>query len=115
MHCYTVMYFGLKNAGATYQRTTNTIFHEHIYKIVKCYVDDISVKNHDKGDHIAYLKKVLEIMWEHQLKMNPTKFFLGMASGKFPGFIVISKGIHLDSKKDPHHSGDATSEKSQRT
>ena len=30
VYCYTVIPFGLKNAGATYQRAMNTIFHEHI-------------------------------------------------------------------------------------
>ena len=38
-------------------------------------------------------------MRAHQLKMNPTKSFLGVLSGKFPGFIVTSKGIHLDPDK----------------
>jgi len=42
---------------------------------------------------------VFNIMRAHQLKMNPTKSFLGVASGKFLGFIVTSKGIHLDPKK----------------
>jgi len=31
--------------------------------------------------------------------MNPTKSFLGVSSGKFLGFIVTSKGIHLDPDK----------------
>jgi len=31
--------------------------------------------------------------------MNPIKSFLGVASGKFLGFVVISKRIHLDPKK----------------
>ena len=44
VYCYTVMTFGLKNARATYQRATNVIFHEHIHKIVECYVDDIAAK-----------------------------------------------------------------------
>ena len=35
----------------------------------------------------------------YQLKMNPTKSFLGVSSGKFLGFIVTSKGIHLDPDK----------------
>ena len=40
-----------------------------------------------------------EIMRAHQLKMNPTKSFLEVASGKFLGFVVTSKGIHLDPEK----------------
>jgi len=41
------------------------------------YVDDITVKSRDKGNHIAGLRKVFDIMQAHQLKMNPTKSFLG--------------------------------------
>jgi len=82
------MPFGLKNAGAIYQRTMNAIFYKHIRKIVECYVDNIAVKSCAKGDHIADLKIVFNIIRVHQLKMNPTKSFLGVASGKFLGFIV---------------------------
>ena len=85
VYCYTVMPFGLKNAGATYQRAMNVIFHEHMCKTVECYFDDIAVKSRTKGDHIADLQTVFEIMRAHQLKMNPTKSFLGVASGKFVG------------------------------
>ena len=52
-----------------------------------------------KGNHIADLKAIFDIMRAHQLKMNPTKSFLGVASGKFLGFVVTSKGIHLDPEK----------------
>jgi len=93
------MPFGLKNTGATYQRTMNTIFHEHIRKIMEYCVEDIVVKSCNKSDHLAKLKKVFKIMREHQLKMNPTKSFLEVASDKFFGFIVTYKGIHLDPKK----------------
>ena len=77
----------------------NTMFYEHIRKIVECYVDDIAVKNRVKGDYIADLKIVFDIMRAHQLKMNPTKSFLGVVSGKFLDFVVTSKGIHLDPEK----------------
>ena len=66
---------------------------------MQCYVDDIAVKSRTKGDHIADLKTVFEIMRAHQLKMNPTNTFLRVASGKFLGFVVTSKGIHLDPEK----------------
>jgi len=94
VYCYIVIPFELKNAGVTYQRVMNVIFHEHTRKIVECYVDDIAVKSRAKDDHIANLKTVA-----HQLKMNPIKSFLGVASGKFLGFVVTSKGIHLDPEK----------------
>ena len=88
-------------AGATYQRAMNAIFHEHMRKTVECYVDDIAVKSRAKGNHIANLKAIFDIMRTHQLKMNPTKSFLGVASGKFLRFVVTSKGIHLDPEKVP--------------
>ena len=52
-------------------------------RTMECYVDDIAVKSHDKGNYIADLKRVFDIMRAHQLKMNLTKSFLGVASGKF--------------------------------
>ena len=53
----------------------NAIFLEHIRKIVECYADDIIVKSHAKDNHIADLKTVFNIMWAHQLKINPAKSF----------------------------------------
>ena len=76
----------------------NEIFHEHICKTVECYIDDITVKSYVKGDHIVDLKTVFDIMWAHQLKMNP-KSFLGVTNGKFLGFVVTSKEIHLNPEK----------------
>jgi hypothetical protein len=40
---WIVMTFGLKNAGATYQRAMNLIFHDLIGIIVEVYIDDIVV------------------------------------------------------------------------
>ena len=66
---------------------------------MKCYIDDIALKNRVKGDHIADLKTIFDIMRAHQLKMNLTKSFLRVASGKFLRFVVTFKGIHLDPEK----------------
>ena len=99
VYCYTVMPFGLKNAGDTYQRVMSTIFCDHLRKTVECYVDDIAVKSRCKDNHLRDLKSIFDIMRAHQLMMNPTKSFLGVSSGKFLGFIVTSKGIHVDPDK----------------
>ena len=40
---YLVMTFGLKNAGATYQRAMNYIFHDLIGRLVEIYIDDVVV------------------------------------------------------------------------
>src|SRR4051812_17809089 len=93
------MPFGLKNAGATYQRAMDKIFSKFTHKTVECYVDDIAVKSRCKGDHLRDLREVFNLVRAHQLKMNPTKFFLGVSSGKFLEFVITSKGIHLDPEK----------------
>jgi len=71
------MLFGLNNISATYQHAMNAIFCEHICKIIECYDDNITVKSNDKGDHLAGMKRVFDIMLAHQLKMNLTKSFPG--------------------------------------
>jgi hypothetical protein len=38
------MSFGLKNAGATYQRAIQAYFKKHLNKNVEAYVDDVVVK-----------------------------------------------------------------------
>ena len=37
--------FGLKNAGATYQRAATALFHDMMHKKVEVYVDDMMVRN----------------------------------------------------------------------
>jgi hypothetical protein len=57
---YTVMPFGLKNAGATYQRTMTAMFHDMMHREIEDYVDDIVVKSKTRRDHFGILKKVFE-------------------------------------------------------
>jgi hypothetical protein len=42
--CYTSMLFGLKNAGATYQRAIQTYLADHWGKRVEAYVYDVAIK-----------------------------------------------------------------------
>jgi hypothetical protein len=54
------MTFRLKNAGATYQRAMNYIFHDLIGKLVEIYIDDVIVKSTLVEGHLGDLRQVLE-------------------------------------------------------
>ncbi|XP_057250646.1 transposon Tf2-1 polyprotein [Beta vulgaris subsp. vulgaris] len=97
--CYKVMPFGLKNAGATYQRAMQKIFEDMMHKTVECYVDDLVVKSKKRGDHLLHLRNVFEKLRRYQLKMNPMKCAFGVTSGKFLGFVVRHRGIEIDQSK----------------
>ncbi|KAL2937526.1 Transposon Tf2-6 polyprotein [Bienertia sinuspersici] len=97
--CYMVMPFGLKNAGATYQRAIQKIFESMMHKTVECYVDDLVVKSKKREDHLQDLRDVFEKLRRHQLKMNPLKCAFGVTSGKFLGFVVRHRGIEIDQSK----------------
>jgi hypothetical protein len=75
------MTFGLKNAGATYQRAMNFIFYEYIGTLVEIYIDDIVIKSGDITKHLADLRKILECTRKHGLKMNPNKCAFGVSAG----------------------------------
>jgi hypothetical protein len=55
-YCYKTMSFGLKNAGATYQRAIQTCLGEQIGDNTKAYVDDIIVKTKNPDMLIKDLK-----------------------------------------------------------
>lgn len=99
IYCYTVMPFGLKNAGATYQRAMQKIFDDILHKNIECYVDDVVVKSRKRVDHLQDLRMVFERLRRYQLKMNPLKCAFGVRSGKFLGFIVRRQGIEIEQSK----------------
>ena len=48
MFYYKVMSFGLKNAGATYQRAMVALFHDMMHKEIEVYMDDMIAKSRTK-------------------------------------------------------------------
>nr|AAX94884.1 retrotransposon protein, putative, unclassified [Oryza sativa Japonica Group]AAX94911.1 retrotransposon protein, putative, unclassified [Oryza sativa Japonica Group]ABA92939.1 retrotransposon protein, putative, unclassified [Oryza sativa Japonica Group] len=92
---WVVMTFGLKSAGATYQRAINYIYHDLIGWLVEVYIDDVVVKSKEIEDHIADLKKVFERTRKYGLKINPTKCACGVSAGQFLGFLVHERGIEV--------------------
>ncbi|KAM2501696.1 hypothetical protein ACFX1W_032345 [Malus domestica] len=99
IYCYKVMPFGLKNAGATYQRTMQKIFNNMLHKNVECYVDDVVVKTKNISDHLKDLQIVFERLRKYNLKMNLLMCAFRVTSRKFLGFIVKHREIEVDQSK----------------
>src|SRR4026207_295410 len=82
MYCYVTMPFGLRNAGATYQRCMLHVFGDHIGRNIEAYVDDIVVKSRKADDLVADLR-----------------IAFGVPQGMLLGFIVSQWGIEPNPDK----------------
>ena len=91
--------FGLKNAGATYQRAMTTIFHDLMHKEIEVYVDDMISKSQTEEGHIKELLKLFQRLRKYHLHLNPNKCTFGVFSREMLGFILTQKGIEVDLDK----------------
>ena len=73
------MPFGLKNAGATYQRLVNKMFNKQIDRNMEVYVDDMLVKSKEELAHLDDLKETFKTLKQYQKKLNPSKSVFGVA------------------------------------
>ena len=97
--CFKSMPFGLKNAGATYQRCIQKCLEGQIGRNVHAYVDDVVIKSKKRGDLIADLAETFANLRKYQMKLNPTKCVFGVPAGKLLGFIVSHRGIEANPDK----------------
>ena len=72
-YCYKVMPFGLKNAGATYQRLVNKMFADKLGVTMEVYIDDMLVKSLHAADHLCHLKDCFETLNRYGMKLNLAK------------------------------------------
>ena len=94
-----MMSFGLKNAGATYQRLMNKMFTHQIGRNVQVYVDDMLVKSLRKNDHLNDLQETFDTLRSYNMKLNPSKCVFEVTAGKFLGFMVSQRGIEVNPEK----------------
>ena len=93
------MPFGLKNAGATYQRTVQNCLKEQIGRNVHAYVDDIVIKSQVSDSMISDLQETFKNLWTYQMKLNPSKCTFGVPAGKLLGYIMSERGIEANPEK----------------
>jgi hypothetical protein len=98
-YCYVTMPFGLKNAGATYQRTMQRCLQEQIGWNVHTYVDDMVVKTKQSGTLLDDLKETFTNLRCYRMKLNPEKCTFGVPAGQLLGYIVSQRGIEANPLK----------------
>ena len=81
IYCYKVMPFGLKNAGATYQRLISKMFLRLMGETVEAYIDDMVIKSRRAQNHIRDANEVFEVFRKFRMKLNPLKCAFGVSSG----------------------------------
>ncbi|XP_058180085.1 uncharacterized protein LOC131298624 [Rhododendron vialii] len=96
LFCYLVMPFGLKNAGATFQRMVYLLFGMLIGEIMEAYIDDMVVESLKAENHLSHLAEVFAILKKYKLRLNADKCAFGVSSGKFLGYLVTRRGIEAD-------------------
>jgi hypothetical protein len=99
MYCYVTMPFGLRNAGATYQRCMQHVFEEHIRPTVEAYVDDIVVKSKRANNLVDDLDIAFKCLKAKNIKLNLEKCVFGIPRGMLLGFIVSTRGIEANPEK----------------
>jgi hypothetical protein len=98
-YCYLTMPFGLRNAGAIYQRCMQKCLHDQIDRNVQVYVDDVFIKTKESKTLIDDLRETFANLRRFRIKLNPAKCTFGVPAGKLLGFLVSSRGIEVNPDK----------------
>jgi len=93
------MPFGLKNAGATYQRLMDRVLAPMIGRNIQAYMDDMVITSQVKDQHVVDLEELLTTIAKYKLKLNPEKCVFGIEAGKFLGFLLTERGIEVNLEK----------------
>ena len=96
LYWYNVMPFGLKNAGATYQRLVTKMFRPLLGSTMEVYIDDMLVKSKQFPNHAAHLQQKFDLLREYGMKLNPLKCAFGVSANRFLGSMETQRGIEAN-------------------
>jgi hypothetical protein len=96
---YDKMPFGLKNAGATFQRAMDIAFVGERDKFIVIYLDDLMIFSKTDEEHLMHLRQTFEKCRRFGLSLNPKKSHFAMQKGKLLGHVISKEGIRIDPKR----------------
>jgi len=93
---YVKMPFGLKNAGATFQRAMDIAFAKEINDFLVIYLDDLTPFSKSDQEHLKHLRQIFLTCRKYGISLNPKKSLFGLEEGKLLGHIISKDGIRID-------------------
>nr|GEV63404.1 reverse transcriptase domain-containing protein [Tanacetum cinerariifolium] len=118
VYCYTKMPFGLKNAGATYQRLMDKAFENQMGGNIEVYVDDLVVKSHIEAKMVRDIEETFQTLRKINMKLNPKKCSFGLAEGVFLGkkaSNIFSGTSYHGNHRPAHQTGHVSSRRGRTT
>ena len=94
---YTVMTFGLRNAGQSFQRYIHAALGD--LEFVFAYIDDILIASSNPEEHEMHLRTVLKRLKEYRLHINVSKCQFGQSELEFLGHLVNREGFKPTAEK----------------
>jgi hypothetical protein len=92
---YTVMFFGLTNAPATFMWLMNSVFMEYLDKFIVVYIDDILIYSKTEEEHAEHLRLSLTKLREHRLYAKFSKCEFWLQELIFLGHVVSTNGVAI--------------------
>ena len=96
------MPLGMSNSTSTYQEMMDNLIRslppgaqDHIF----AYIDDLCVVSETFEEHLYWLEILLKAINQANLELNPSKSHFCCGEIKYLGYIVDSKGLHVDPDK----------------
>ena len=96
LHHFRAMPFGLKNAGATFQRLMELVLAGMDSKSCLVYIDDIIVFGETEREHLKNLEEVFHRIRTAGMKLKPKKCCLARDEVVFLGHKVGRRGVEPD-------------------
>ena len=88
--------FGLRNAGATYQRLMSHILSGYSGKFCHCFIDDIICFSKTFEEHLKHLELIFARLAEAGIKLKPTKCVFARKSVTYLGHVVSAGELRPD-------------------
>ena len=90
------MPFGLKNAGATFQREMELAFANEKDVFLVVYLDNLTMFSKSDEEHMHHLKTIFQKCRKYGLSLNSKKSLFATEEGKLLGHIISKDGIRID-------------------